>query len=591
MILISVITPAYVYKTFFVETSQLILRHQQSFVAKQTEKRNSGIDEYFNKYVYSDIGSEEKDKLKKDKKEQGLYSKIYLGTIAESKIYLDSIAEIDSTDKNKIPNWLSSDFYMLSWMFGEKNNQIPDLSRSKASDEYWEWLIIKDKKKKGKLFSDKKLRFSYKTKSKRINEIDFETKYMESELPVKSPMWIGSWRLLLVYTLVILLSIFFLNLLLKRLLIKMFFNSKFITDKKYKLKHAITEIKDLGRNGVFVNKLGYEATKKYIKHAAESKDKNNYHILEYGAAISKMTVQENDIYFYFGLSNNKYKLKSELEQISAFEKKCNTIIIVSNYTPKQIIKKFQSPFNNQITDEDLVIASQLKAFFTKYITYFIEEEESEIDTNDIKTKIIKDELSASNYLLDFKKILLDLVADNIKEIKEQHPECEGNKILLNKIHKEQYKDSYILKIKSLADSYYQHIWDTCTPEERFILFDLADDSITNLQNRDELMALIANGLIKHDNGFELMNKSFAQFIIDHTNINKLIFMEFEAKRKGGWNKFRLPLILIGLSIGVFIITTQQDLVSNLYGVLISIGGVIGIASRFNVMFNKGAGGK
>ncbi|NOQ28366.1 MAG: hypothetical protein GQ564_23635 [Bacteroidales bacterium] len=602
LILSSIVIPSYVYKSFFVETSQNKLKRQQFYTVQQLEKRDLGIDAYFNRHLCTDDSLT--NVIKSNKKKKGIYAYAYLDTDSKKSIinrdikkkgtygflYFDSVSRnlMADCDTLKNPNWFNP-YSKISLLITKRNNYILDLTQNKASDDYWNWIIIKNN---NKFFKEKELVFSSKIKTKDSDKNNFKTCYIQSKLPVKSPLWIGGWKLLLKYVAAILICIFLLNLLLTKLLNKIFFSDKFNIDKRYKLEEAIDKIKKIKRNGIFVNNLDYDEIKRQltIKTIEKSTDKIHYHIVNNVEDIDNIKVNENDIYLYFGLSDNKYKLKKEINQILTFEEKFNTtIIILLNNTPNNIIDKYQSQNNNEITEENPAIATQLKTFFARYIVLYISEDIIKNETSEIKNEIIRKELSVSNYLFGFKTMLLDFEEDNIKKIKAHYPKCEKDEELLNIMHPKQCNDSYIIAIKDLANTYYQQIWDACTIEEQFILFDLADDSIANCLNRDELKELIGKGLIDNKNGLELMNESFAYFILDNSNKNKLINMELEAKRKGGWNKFKLPLILIGLSIGVFIITTQQNLVSNLYGVLISVGGIIGVASRFNVMFKGGAG--
>jgi hypothetical protein len=56
---------------------------------------------------------------------------------------------------------------------------------------------------------------------------------------------------------------------------------------------------------------------------------------------------------------------------------------------------------------------------------------------------------------------------------------------------------------------------------------------------------------------------------------------------GNWSRLRIPLILVAASIAVFLFVTQQNFLSNLNTILISIITIAGTFLRFSGMFVKG----
>ncbi len=550
IVLVSMSIPSYIYKSLFIESQLNNLMDQQFHIAKNTEHRNLGIDEYFKRNLYTNGEQSFLDDIKTNKKEKGNYSFVYSKTEP-----LKNVGKIDSSDIENCSGNLTSFYFLLDNIIGQKNVREINLSGVKASDNNWEWILYNSSKKDSS--KNMKLRFRFDQKYIEKYEENIKTSYIESEFNNKSPVWIVNNHLL-AYIFALVITILVISYILKLLLKRIFLQRKETSVRRYSLNQAIKNIKRTSSNSFFVNILDYEEIKKEIEGNANSK--NLYKILDIYTDFNSIKTKKGEIYFYFGLSGNTYKLINELDQITKFQNSHDvSVVILSKYTPSQIIKAIK---NKEDIDENLAVISKLKEFFAGYISMYLKNSKTIKYNND---ELLK-ELSVSNYLLGLKGLL------------------ENKKQQLNekKVNNEQ-----VLKIKELAVNYYRYLWNSCTLEEQFILYDLTTDSIANIQNRDELLALIGKGLIKNVNGLELMNKSFASFILDQTNKDKLIYMEIQAKRVGGWVKFRLPLLLIGLSIVVFIFATQQDLVAKLYGVLISVGGIISVASRFNVIFNKG----
>ncbi|NOU18054.1 MAG: hypothetical protein HOO91_10920 [Bacteroidales bacterium] len=151
-------------------------------------------------------------------------------------------------------------------------------------------------------------------------------------------------------------------------------------------------------------------------------------------------------------------------------------------------------------------------------------------------------------------------------------------------------DSLILKIQELAQPYYTLLWNRLSFSERFVLFDLAQDGVVNVQNEKILKSLIGKGLIICDNGVTITSEGFKNFIL--TTADK---KDLEERMKkiivlGNWHRFKGPLIFVAASIFVFLIATQLSFLSNLTTILISVGSLLGVFLKFSGLFDT-TGGK
>src|SRR5678815_2699636 len=85
----------------------------------------------------------------------------------------------------------------------------------------------------------------------------------------------------------------------------------------------------------------------------------------------------------------------------------------------------------------------------------------------------------------------------------------------NPPNKDINSDGLALKIQLTSQHYYMYIWNSLTKEEKFILYDLAEDGLVNTHDTLNLTMLIGKGLIQRDNdgALRIFNKSFRNFII------------------------------------------------------------------------------
>jgi len=132
--------------------------------------------------------------------------------------------------------------------------------------------------------------------------------------------------------------------------------------------------------------------------------------------------------------------------------------------------------------------------------------------------------------------------------------------------------------KSYYSPAFYSIWNALTLKERFLLYDLADDSMVNLTDRATWFKLRLKGLISYEaNTYRLQffKESFGLFLREGVSNKELIEMERLTKQHGTWGQVRLALILLVLSLLFFIYTLNPSFlntVAGAVGVLATIAG-------------------
>ncbi len=174
-------------------------------------------------------------------------------------------------------------------------------------------------------------------------------------------------------------------------------------------------------------------------------------------------------------------------------------------------------------------------------------------------KLIEAELTASDYLGQFTVAFEKFDKKYFEEHKIENPE-----------------EFVIAKINSIADSYYQDIVDACTDEEKYVLYDLADDLIMNQKNTAAIFGLLQKGiLVKKCDKIILMNYSFRQYLMSGSIKENVSTLESKMiKTSGTWKGYKFTLILIIAALFIFIAMANQDFLDNINQVFIIIGGII-----------------
>lgn len=135
------------------------------------------------------------------------------------------------------------------------------------------------------------------------------------------------------------------------------------------------------------------------------------------------------------------------------------------------------------------------------------------------------------------------------------------------------------KIGSLANAYYISLWSTCSKDERFLIYDLAEDGLVNSKNADSITRLLYKGIFTRDNTLSLMNTSFRSFVLSYIIPEQQVAFRLEAARVGSWSRIRGPMFtMLGLT-ALFLLYTQKGFSAQVTGFFGALGTIIPILLR------------
>jgi hypothetical protein len=148
-------------------------------------------------------------------------------------------------------------------------------------------------------------------------------------------------------------------------------------------------------------------------------------------------------------------------------------------------------------------------------------------------------------------------------------------------------DSLIFKLQLTSQYFYTYIWQSLTKEEKFLLYDLAEDGLVNPYDDHNLTMLICKGLIIKPSGtLMLFNKGFRNFIltaIGNTEANRI---KEQVKDNGSWGSLKTPMNLVILAILFFLLFSQQEAYSRIITYITTIGaGLTAILRIFPMLSN------
>ena len=148
-------------------------------------------------------------------------------------------------------------------------------------------------------------------------------------------------------------------------------------------------------------------------------------------------------------------------------------------------------------------------------------------------------------------------------------------------------DEMVLKLQVTADYFYLYIWHSLTKEEKFLLYDLAEDNLVNSYDEYNLNMLLAKGLIiRVDGGLRLFNRGFRNFILTAIGNAEAIKIKHLMEDHSNWSKLKNPLLIVIVAILIFLLASQEEVYSKLITYVAALGAAIPMFLKLFSMFDK-----
>ena len=119
------------------------------------------------------------------------------------------------------------------------------------------------------------------------------------------------------------------------------------------------------------------------------------------------------------------------------------------------------------------------------------------------------------------------------------------------------KEQIIEQVRYQAEAHYQHLWRTCTAEEKVVLYRISADGFASPRSQPLVRDLLRRGLLVMDPDLRPMNESFRQFV---AALNSPVVAEYDRKsRHKSWSRVQTPLLIGLAAVLAFIFVTQPAL--------------------------------
>ena len=150
-------------------------------------------------------------------------------------------------------------------------------------------------------------------------------------------------------------------------------------------------------------------------------------------------------------------------------------------------------------------------------------------------------------------------------------------------------DELAFKLQVTSHYFYMYIWQSLTKEEKFLLYDLAEDNLVNSFDDYNLSMLIGKGVIIRPNGtLKLFNNGFRNFILTAIGNTEAQKIKNQIKDNGSWGKLKNPLLIVVFSILGFLLLSQEESYSRIITYVAALGaGVPAILKLFSIFERPG----
>ncbi len=292
--------------------------------------------------------------------------------------------------------------------------------------------------------------------------------------------------------------------------------------------------------------------------------------------------------------------KEILEIVESLLRNKNTIIIVSRLSPSQITELYEEIIQHttdpqkraeleiQISKWKDILAGFVKAYYS--LLQKEKQNEKYSDSFSVK-QLIKYEFRVNEpYFRRIREAFTTTWNDDRIELISELKRAEKNR-KLNPQRFADIKEEVILKIQSMAQPFYFSLWNTCSKEEKYLLYDLAMDGFVNPQNEKGLKKLLEKGLIYYGDSLQIMNESFRNFILSTIKESESLAMEKEMRRTGTWSVTSSIILILIISLIAFLSLSQKEVINQFFALIVGLTTAVPYLLRFSGLFSSLTGSK
>jgi len=130
----------------------------------------------------------------------------------------------------------------------------------------------------------------------------------------------------------------------------------------------------------------------------------------------------------------------------------------------------------------------------------------------------------------------------------------------------------LIEVGERSENHYRQIWETCTPAEKLVLGQIAEEGLVNEKTERTVRMLMARGLVRREPNFVVMNETFRQFVLSAASRAEVAALEEQATST--WDSIRWPLLVLLAGSLAFFFATQHELFNTALGILTGLAATL-----------------
>jgi hypothetical protein len=149
-------------------------------------------------------------------------------------------------------------------------------------------------------------------------------------------------------------------------------------------------------------------------------------------------------------------------------------------------------------------------------------------------------------------------------------------------------EATIPSLVNTLEPVYMRLWTPLSNQQKFILYDFAQDGFANYKAGKDLQQLTEKGLLFFDDlRLSMMTLSFQEYVLQQKDDEGLTAFLAKTGKEGTWKKLHTPLFILITAAGIFIFVTQDAIYQKITGLITSLTSLLPLLSN---LFNKSGGG-
>lgn len=149
------------------------------------------------------------------------------------------------------------------------------------------------------------------------------------------------------------------------------------------------------------------------------------------------------------------------------------------------------------------------------------------------------------------------------------------------------RDAIAYKLQMTAHHFYLYIWQSLTKEEKFLLYDLAEDGLVNSYDDYNLCMLMSKGIIiRYDGTLRLFNHGFRNFILTAIGNNEAMKIKEKITDNGNWGRLKTPIVVVIVALLAFLLASQQETYSRLIAYVTALAAGVPAVFKVFSFFDK-----